>query len=82
MVTKIPHENLGDLIWYNGCAFKRDWEQGTLDITHKAFIESVLNRFGVNSSSDIPATRGVELGPRERRTSLEEAGRTWRLQEA
>ena len=25
----------------------------------------MLNRFGVNSSSDIPATPGVELGPRE-----------------
>ena len=24
----------------------------------------MLNRFGVNSSSDIPATPGVELGPR------------------
>lgn len=25
----------------------------------------MLNRFGVNSSSDIPATPGVDLGPRE-----------------
>ena len=38
---------------------------GALEITQKAFVESMLNRFGVNSSSDIPATPGIELGPRE-----------------
>ena len=65
LVTKFPTNNLGELTWYTGCAFKRDWELGTLEITQKAFIESMLNRFGVNSSSDIPATPGVELGPRE-----------------
>ena len=63
--TKFPTNNLGELTWYTGCAFKRNWELGTLEITQKAFVESMLNRFGVNSSSDIFATPGVELGPRE-----------------
>ena len=54
-----------ELTWYTDCAFKRKCQQGTLEITQKAFVESMLNRFGVNSSSDIPATPGVELGPRE-----------------
>ena len=36
-----------------------------MEITQKAFVENMLNRFGVNSSSDIPATPGVGLGPRE-----------------
>ena len=63
--TKFPTNNLGELTRYTGCAFKRNWELGTLEITQKAFVESVLNRFGVNSSSDIPATPGVELCPRE-----------------
>ena len=36
-----------------------------MEITRKAFVESMLNRFGVTSSPDIPATPGVELGPRE-----------------
>lgn len=31
----------------------------------KVYIESVLNRVGVNSSSDISETHGVEIGPRE-----------------
>ena len=63
--TKFPTKSLGALTWYTGCAFKRNWELGTLEITQKALVESMLNRFGVNSSSDIPATPGVELGPRE-----------------
>ena len=62
---KFPTNDLGELTWYTGCAFKRNWELGTLEITQKAFVESMLNHFGVNSSSDIPATPGVELGPRE-----------------
>ena len=65
LVTKFLTNNLGELTWYTGRAFKRDWEWGTFKITQKAFVESKLNRFGVNSSSDIPATPGVELGPRE-----------------
>ena len=63
--TKSFITNLAELTWYTRCAFKRTWELGTLDITQKASVESMLNRFGVNSSSDIPATPGVELGPRE-----------------
>ena len=63
--TQFPTNNLGELTWYTDCAFTRNWELGTLEITQKAFVESMLNRFGVKSSSDIPATPGVELGPRE-----------------
>ena len=38
----------------------------------------MLNRFGVNASSDIPATPGVELGPREEG----EPGGGWPYREA
>ena len=65
LVTKFPTNNLGGLTWYAGCALKRDWELGTLEITQNTFIGSVLNRFGANSSSDIPATPCVKVGPRE-----------------
>ena len=65
LTSKFPTNNLDELTWYTSCAFKRNWELGTLDITHKAFFESMLNRFGVNSSSDNLASPGVELGPRE-----------------
>lgn len=36
-----------------GYAIKRDWESGGLEIMQKAFIESMLKRFGVNLTSDI-----------------------------
>ena len=76
--TKFLTNNLGELTWYTGCAFERTWELGTLEGTQKAFVESMLNRFGVNSSSDIPATPGVELGPREEG----EPRRDWPYREA
>ena len=63
--TKFPTNNLGELTWHTVCAFKRIWVSGTLGITQKAFVASMLNRFGAKSSSDIPATPGVESGPRE-----------------
>ena len=63
--TKFPTNNLSEFTWCTGCGFKRNWELGTLEITQKAFVESILNRVGVNSSSKIPATPGVELSSRE-----------------
>ena len=63
--TKFPTNNLGELTRYTGCAFERNWELSTLEITQKAFNESMLNSFGMKSSSDIPATPDVEPGPRE-----------------
>ena len=65
LTTKFLTNNLGELTWCTGCAFKRNWDLGTLDITQKAFVQSMLHRFGVNSSSDISATPGVEIGPKE-----------------
>ena len=65
LTTKFSTNYLVELTWYTGCAFMRNWELGTLEITQYAFVERMLTRFGVNSSSDIPATPGVELGRRE-----------------
>ena len=42
--SKSPTNNLGELTWYSGCTFKRNWELGTLAITQKAFVESMLTR--------------------------------------
>ena len=63
--TTFPTNKLCELTWYTGCDFKHNWELCTLEITQRAFIESMLNCFGVNSSSGIPPTPGIELGPRE-----------------
>ena len=63
--TTFATKNIGELTWYPGCTFKRGWELGTLEITQKAFVESMLYRLASNSSSDVPATPGTELGTRE-----------------
>ena len=64
-VSKFPQKILGELIWNISCAFKRGREMRALEIMQNLFIESMQDRFGANSSSDIPATPGVELGTRE-----------------
>ena len=61
LVTKSPTNNLGVLTWYTGCAFQRDWELEALEITQKAIVKNNVKSFGVDSSSDISATPGVEL---------------------
>ena len=71
MTTTFPTNNLGELTWYIGCAFKRNCELGALEITQKAFVESMLNSFGVNSSSDLPTTLTLNE-VQERRASLRE----------
>ena len=42
LVTKFTTNNLGELTWYTGRAFTRDWEWGTFEITQNAFDESTL----------------------------------------
>ena len=43
LTTKFLPNNLGELTWYTGGAFKRNWELGTLEITQKACVERMLN---------------------------------------
>ena len=39
--TKFPTNNLGEQTWFPGCAFKRNWELSTLEITQKTFVETI-----------------------------------------
>ena len=36
--TNFATNKFGELTWYAGCAFKRNWELGTLETTQKAFV--------------------------------------------
>ena len=78
LATKFPKNNLGELTCDTECDFKCDSQLGTLENTPKAVIESMLNRFGVNSSSDIPAIPGTELDAKEE----DEFGGDWPYREA
>ena len=33
----VPINNLGELRWYAGCRYSRDWDAGTLTISQQAF---------------------------------------------
>ena len=54
----------GELSWCLGCAFERDRKGGVLRTSQKAFIESVVSRYGVDAMSDLPASQSTDLGPR------------------
>ena len=40
LVTIFPTNDLGELSWYNGRAFKRDWELETSENTQKALLRA------------------------------------------
>ena len=51
----------GELSWYLRCAFERDRKGGS---SQRAFIESVVSRYGVDTVSDLPSSQWEDLGPR------------------
>ena len=53
----------GELSWYLRCAFERDRKGGVLRASQRAFIESMVSRYGVDAVSDIPTSRPADLGP-------------------
>lgn len=52
------------LSWYLGCAFERDRKGGVIRTSQRAFIESVVSRYGVDAVSNLPASQSIDLGPR------------------
>ncbi|CAB1105045.1 unnamed protein product [Ectocarpus sp. CCAP 1310/34] len=75
---KFPTKNLGECQWFDGCAIERDVEAGTLRISQTAYIDSMVARFDVKSTSRIPATPGADLGPKRE----DEEGGEWPVREA
>ena len=57
-------QTTGGVSWYLGCAFERDRKGGVLRASQRAFIESVISRYGVDAVSDILASQSADLGPR------------------
>jgi len=73
-----PTKDLGECVWFDGCAVERDLEAGTLRISQTAYIDSIVNRFDVQSTSSIPASPGVDIGPKRD----DESGGEWPVREA
>ena len=60
----------GELSWYLGCAFERERKGDVLRASQRAFIESVVSRYGVDAVSDLPASQSADLGPRRNDESV------------
>jgi len=52
----LPTKNLGEVNFFLGCAFRRDREAGTIEISQESYIRSVLERFNICRTSSIPAS--------------------------
>ena len=50
---------------YTGCAFERDWDNGILEINQTAFVINMVERCNTSTTSNIPGSPGVDLGPRK-----------------
>lgn len=57
----VPINNLGELRWYAGCRFSRDWDAGKLTISQQVFAESTVAKFGVTRGKSIPAVVDLKL---------------------
>ena len=75
---KFPTNDLGEYTWYDGCGIERDVELGTIKLSREAYVEHLMKRFDVQSISDIPASPGADLGPKQDN----EPGGDWPVREA
>ena len=57
----VPINNLGELRWYAGCRFLRDWDAGTLTISQQALAENTAARFDVSSTRNSPLSTDPKL---------------------
>ena len=73
-----PANSLGECTLYNGCGIERDVELGTMEFSQEAYAESLMKRFDVQSISDIPASPGADLDPKQD----DEPGGDWLGREA
>ena len=57
----VPVENLGELRWYSGCFYERDWEKGILTISQQTFAEQLANEDGVEFGRSVLMPVGTRL---------------------
>ena len=55
----LPTKHLGELTWYMGIEFKRDRKAGTVEISQRSYVRSVLQRFNVSRTSPTPPRLSV-----------------------
>ena len=60
---KFPTDE-GEGTWYDGCGIERNTELGTIKLSQEAYVESLMTRFDVHTTSDTPASPGADRGPK------------------
>jgi len=77
---KLPMTDMGSCTWYDGCAIVQDREKGITSISQQAFAASLVHKFGVEETSDLPASTSSseDLGPKRE----DEPGGNWPMREA
>ena len=58
----VPVKNLGELRWYAGCFYERDWDKGVLTIYHQTFAEQLAIEYGVEYGRKVSTPVGTRLG--------------------
>ena len=59
-----PTNDLEECTWYDGCVIERNADLGAIKLSQEENVESLVTRFGVHTTSDTPASSGVDLGPK------------------
>ena len=57
----VPINNMGELGWYAGRQFSRDWDARMLTISQQILAESTVAKFGVTRGKSIPAVVDLRL---------------------
>ena len=58
---RFPTNDLGECTWYDGCDIERDAGLGMIKLSQETCVESLVTRFDVHTTSDIPASPGADL---------------------
>ena len=75
---KDSNKRLKRCTWYGGCGIEKNVELGTIKVSQEAYVESLIRRFDVHTTSDTPFSPGADLGPNRD----DESGGDWPVREA
>ena len=54
-------KTLGELRWYSGCFYERDWEKEIWTISKQTFAEHLTSKYGVEYGKSVPLPVGTKL---------------------
>ena len=62
---KFPTNDLGEFTRYDGCGIERNAELGAIKLSQEAYVESLMARFDVHTTTGTRASPGADLGPKK-----------------